>query len=119
MALFGKKADKKEKQPQQTAVKPQVTDQNVTGVLMSPHLTEKSVALGERNVYTFEVHKDANKHQVRDAVKALYNVTPVKVNIVNKKPAKRLQGSRGKMVHVSGIKKAYVYLAKGDTINLI
>ena len=74
--------------------------------------------MGDKNVYTFEVHRDATKYQVRDAVKAFYNVTPVKVNIVNKKPAKRLQGSRGKMVHAKGMKKAYVYLKKGDSINL-
>ena len=70
-------------------------------------------------MYTFEVRRDATKFQVRDAVKAFYNVTPVKVNIVNKKPAKRLQGSRGKMVHEKGMKKAYVYLKKDDTISLV
>ena len=53
------------------------------------------------------------------AVKALYNVTPVKVNIVNKKPAKRNVGSRNRDKHVQGMKKAYVYLKKGDTINLV
>jgi large subunit ribosomal protein L23 len=118
MALFGKKEEAKEKETK-AAPKPKVVDVDVTGVLVGPRLTEKSVALGEQNVYTFEVRKDANKHQVRAAVKALYNVTPVKINIVNKKPAKRLQGSRGKMIHVAGVKKAYVYLAKGDTINLV
>ena len=119
MALFGKKEEAKKTQPTQSAPKPQAVDPDVTGVLMNPRLTEKSVMMGERNVYTFQVRKDANKHQVRNAVKALYNVTPVKVNIVNKKPAKRLQGARGKMVHVPGFKKAYVYLKKGDTINLV
>ena len=73
----------------------------------------------EQNVYTFVVKRDANKYDVRDAVKALYNVTPVKVNIVNKKPAKRLVGSRNRMKQVPGMKKAYVYLKKGDTINLV
>lgn len=118
MALFGKKADAQKKQPQRNS-NPRVVDQNPINVLVHPHFTEKSVLLGEKNVYTFTVHKDANKHQVAAAVKALYSVTPVKVNIVNKKPAKRLQGARGKMVHVSGMKKAYVYLAKGDSINLV
>jgi large subunit ribosomal protein L23 len=65
------------------------------------------------------VKRDANKFQVRDAVKALYNVTPVKVNIVNKKPALRLSGSKNRMAKVPGEKKAYVYLKKGDTINLV
>lgn len=118
MALFGKKEEAKEKKAK-AAPKPKVVDQDVTGVLVSPRLTEKSVALGEQNVYTFEVRKDANKHQVRAAVKALYNVTPVKVNIVNKKAAKRTKGFSGKTVHYKGMKKAYVYLKKGDTINIV
>jgi len=46
-------------------------------------------------------------------------VTPVKVNIVNKLPAKRRKGSTGRMVKQPGMKKAYVYLKKGDTINLV
>jgi large subunit ribosomal protein L23 len=69
-------------------------------------------------VYTFEVSRNATKFAVRDAIKALYNVTPVKVNIVNKLPATRRKGSSGRDVKVPGMKKAYVYLKKGDSINL-
>lgn len=120
MALFGKK---KETKVEKTAIKPAhtalATDHNLDGVILSPRLTEKSVSQGDNNVYTFVIRRDANKHQVRAAIAALYNVTPVKVNIVNKAAAKRLNGSRGKMVHVAGMKKAYVYLKKGDTINLV
>lgn len=123
MALFGKKKDSKEEETKKEEVvnvsKAQVTDRNLSAVITVPHITEKSVDQGERNVYTFEVRRDANKYQVRDAVKALYNVTPVKVNIVNKRPAKRMVGSRNRAKHVSGMKKAYVYLKKGDTINLV
>jgi|TARA_B100001146_G_C16091212_1_gene395088 large subunit ribosomal protein L23 len=118
MALFGKKKETTDKKVND-APKALATDHNLDGVLLNPRLTEKSVMMGDKNVYTFEIHKDATKYQVRDAVKAFYNVTPVKVNIVNKKPAKRLQGSRGKMVHAKGMKKAYVYLKKGDSINLV
>ena len=106
MALFGKKKDTAAKKGSD-APKALATDHNLDGVLLNARLTEKSVLLNDNNVYTFEVRRDATKFQVRDAVKAFYNVTPVKVNIVNKKPAKRLQGSRGKMVHEKGMKKAY------------
>jgi large subunit ribosomal protein L23 len=120
MALFGKK---KEVDKELKAVAPKssalTTDQNIHAILQKPHFTEKSVKMGEVNVYTFEVKRDATKFQVRDAVKALYNVTPVKVNIVNKRPALRPKGSTNRMVKVSGMKKAYVYLKKGDTINLV
>ncbi len=123
MALFGKKKETKEEGvvevKKSTASKALGTDRNLDAVIIGPRITEKSVMHGEQNVYTFTVKRDANKFQVRDAVKALYNVTPVKVNIVNKKPAERLMGSRSRTKHVPGMKKAYVYLKKGDTINLV
>jgi len=123
MALFGKKKEvKKEsaKEVEKVDVSlAQATDRNLSAVIIAPRLTEKTVGLGEKNVYTFVVKRDANKFQVRDAVKALYNVTPVKVNIVNKKPAERMVGSRNRTKHVTGMKKAYVYLKKGDTINIV
>lgn len=96
-----------------------VTDRNISAVIERPRITEKAVKLSEQNVYTFTVKRNATKYSVIDAVKALYNVTPVKVNIVNKKPAKRLVGSRNRVKHTPGVKKAYVYLKKGDTINLV
>ena len=123
MALFGKKKETKEEgvveNKKVVASKAQSTDRNLDAVIIGPRITEKSVRQGEQNVYTFTVKRDANKFQVRDAVKARYNVPPVKVNIVNKKPAERLMGSRSRTKHVAGMKKAYVYLKKGDTINLV
>ncbi len=103
-----------------TAVKKaMLTDRDLTKVLVGPRITEKTVKQGDRNVFTFTVARSATKFQVRDAIKALYSVTPVKVNIVNKAPASRLSGSKNRMVKVAGYKKAYVYLKKGDTINLV
>lgn len=120
MALFGKKKETKvEKTSAKPAVIPLATDRNLDGIILHPRVTEKSIGQGDNNVYTFVVRRDANKFQVRDAVKALYNVTPVKVNIVNKAAAKRPKGSTNRMVHVAGMKKAYVYLKKGETINLV
>jgi large subunit ribosomal protein L23 len=125
MALFSRK-----KSPETTIVavatpvvpvvkKALTTDRNLTSVIVGPRLTEKTVAQGDRNVYAFVVRRDATKFLVRDAIKALYSVTPVKVNIVNKLPAMRLSGSKNRLVKVPGMKKAYVYLKKGDTINLV
>lgn len=123
MALFGRKKEIKEESAV-AVVKTNVskalgTDRNLDAVIVGPRITEKSVRQGEQNVYTFTVKRDATKFSVRDAIKALYKVTPVKVNIVNKKPAERMQGSRSRTKHVVGMKKAYVYLKKGDTINLV
>jgi len=123
MALFGKKKETTEKSAEivkgEVSTQALPSDRNLLAVIVGPRLTEKSVAQGEQNVYTFNVRRDATKFQIRDAVKALYNVTPVKVNTVNKKPAERMQGSRNRTKHVKGMKKAYVYLKKGDTINLV
>lgn len=126
MALFSRnKEEKKTDESTAPAAKQPApsqalaTDRNLASVIVRPRITEKAVGASEQNVYTFVVKRDATKFQVRDAIKALYNVTPVKVNIVNKKPAKRMVGSRNREKHVAGMKKAYVYLKKGDTINLV
>ena len=119
MALFGKKKDAVTVEKTVSVKAGLATDRNLAAVLVRPHLTEKAVGLGDSNVYTFEVARSATKFAVRDAIKVLYNVTPVKVNIVNKLPAKRRKGSTGRMVKQPCMKKAYVYLKKGDTINLV
>jgi large subunit ribosomal protein L23 len=127
MALFGKKKTTDTKTEEKgvalvkssTATKSFSTDRNLSSVIKHPRITEKSVNQGEQNVYMFEVRRDATKFEVRDAVKAFYNVTPIKVNIVNKQPAERHVGSRNRDKHVPGMKKAYVYLKQGESINLI
>lgn len=123
MALFSRKKETAvegaEQAPAAVVQKALPTDRNLASVILRPRITEKAVGQSDQNVYTFVVKRSATKFEVRDAVIALYNVTPVKVNIVNKKPAKRLVGSRNRMKQVPGMKKAYVYLKKGDTINLV
>lgn len=95
------------------------TDHNLMAVIEKPHLTEKAMSLGDSNVYAFMVARYATKYTVASAIKEVYGVTPVKVNIVNKLPKKSMSGARGRMVSIKGYKKAYVYLKKGDTINLV
>jgi large subunit ribosomal protein L23 len=85
-------------------------------VLVRPRITEKAANMTAVNVYTFDVVKTATKTQVAAAVKAIYKVTPVKVNIVNI-PAKRvrMRRKRGFGKTTAG-RKAYVYLKKGEEI---
>lgn len=132
MALFSRDKEKaEEKKGEEKAVKASKSQpagalveasakvsRNLSEVIAKPRITEKAVGKGEQNVYTFVVHKDATKHDVRDAIRELFKVTPVKVNIVNKTPRTRMQRSRGRRVSEKGMKKAYVYLRKGDTIEL-
>ncbi|MCA9361010.1 50S ribosomal protein L23 [Candidatus Kaiserbacteria bacterium] len=126
MALFSRKTESNvEKKESATAVKKTVvnntlpTDRNLSIVLQAPRITEKSVAKGENNVYTMIVHPSATKFQVRDAVKAYFNVTPVKINIVNKKAKTTMSRAKGRTVSVKGMKKAYIYLKQGDSISIV
>ena len=68
------------------------------------------------NVYTFEVTKNATKDAVAKAVKTLYKVTPTKIRVINL-PAKKVF-VRGRKGTQSAVKKALVYLKKGDKIDL-
>ena len=85
--------------------------------LKKPRITEKAALLAEtKNTYVFEIGKDVTKPQVAKAVKTLYKVEPIKVNIV-KLPAKKVF-SRGKRGTTAAVRKAYVVLKKGDKIEL-
>jgi len=87
-------------------------------IIKKPRITEKSGIQAETlGIYTFEVTTKANKKSIAKAVKELYKVTPVKVNIINL-PAKVIF-SRGKTGRRSGVKKAIVYLKKGDKIEFV
>lgn len=109
---------KKESAVQVSASKALPTDRDLSSVIIKPRVTEKAVQKGEQNVYTFVVSPKANKYDVRDAVKELFKVTPVKVNIVNKSARQYLSRSKGRTVSESGMKKAYVYLKAGDSIEI-
>ena len=89
-----------------------------TAVIKKPKVTEKAgIAAESRNVYTFEVTKDATKKTVSEAIKQLYKVTPIRVNMITL-PAKNIT-RRGKVGTKSAIKKALVFLKKGDKIAFI
>ncbi len=124
MALFGKK-DADASVPQtEIAVAPAVQnntvlERHIASVIGKPRITEKAALLAESNVYTFEVATGVNKFEIRDAIKALYNVTPVRINIVHQRPRHFMSRSRGRDMMQHGLQKAYVYLKKGDRIELV
>ena len=71
----------------------------------------------ELNKYTFEVAKDANKYQIKDAVEEIFGVKVVRVNTLTVKPkTKRVRYVAGK---TRSWKKAIVTLAEGDTIEVL
>jgi large subunit ribosomal protein L23 len=85
-------------------------------VLIKPVVSEKSYHQIQENRYTFRVHKDAHKTQVRQAVEELFEVKVLSVNIIKMpaKPKRRgmIKGTR------PGWKKAIVELKAGDTIEI-
>lgn len=87
-------------------------------VLLKPRITEKA-ALGadKSGVYVFNVAKSATRKSVAASVRDSYKVIPVKVHIAAV-PSKRVF-VRGKWGVKGGGKKAYVYLKKGDKIEIV
>ena len=89
-------------------------------VLRRPLMTEKSShQYAKLHQYVFEVAQDATKNMVKDAVETLFDVTVLRVNIVNV-PAKRSRRaqSRRMLVRRSGYKKAIVTLSPEVTIDV-
>lgn len=85
-------------------------------VLIRPVISEKSYAQIAHNRYTFKVHKDAHKTQVRQAVEELFDVKVVGVNILKVQPKPKRRGvTKGAR---PGWKKAVVQLKPGDSIEI-
>ena len=83
--------------------------------IIRPRITEKSGVMSENlSIYTFEVTKEATKRTIARDIKATYKVTPLKIRTINL--PKRNVVVRGKRGVQSGVKKALVYLKKGDKI---
>lgn len=86
-------------------------------VIIRPRITEKASFLSTSNIYAFEIGAKATKSEVAKAVFLMYKVTPAKVRIL-RNPAK-VKLARGIRGEIQGVKKAYVYLKKGDKIEII
>jgi large subunit ribosomal protein L23 len=85
-------------------------------IIIRPVVTEKTMKLMDESKVTFIVAKDANKVSVAQAVKEIYNVAPVSVNIVNVHPKTRRVGRYvGK---TNALKKAIVKFPAGQMIDI-
>ena len=89
----------------------------LSDTLIRPLITEKTTSnLGTERTYAFEVGLTANKHEIAQAVEALYGVKVSQVRtIVVRGKMKRFGKHSGKR---SNWKKAYITLAQGSTLNL-
>jgi large subunit ribosomal protein L23 len=85
-------------------------------IILAPIVSEKSYHGSVNGRYTFRVHDDAHKLQVRRAVEELFEVHVVRVNILKVQPKPKRRGAiKGKR---PGWKKAIVQLKAGETIEV-
>ena len=97
---------------------------SIYDVIIKPIITEKTsllssdpTKLGSASLqYTFQVAKDANKVEIKEAVEKIFNVKVVDVRTINvHRKAKRLQRYEG---FKPAYKKAIVKLAPGQTLSV-
>jgi large subunit ribosomal protein L23 len=85
-------------------------------VLLSPVVSEKSYSLIEDRKYSFRVHPDAHKTQIRQAVEELFEVKVQSVNVIQVRSKPKRRGMvRGRK---AGWKKAIVQLREGQSIEI-
>jgi large subunit ribosomal protein L23 len=87
-------------------------------VILSPVISEKSYGLVEEGTYTFIVRPDANKIEIRHAIEAIFDVTVVNVNTLNRKGKRKRQRKKPVFGKRADTKRAIVTLAEGDRIPL-
>ena len=95
---------------------PTLSREAMYNILRSPVITEKATRVGELGQTVFRVAIDATKPEIKAAVEGLFGVKVTAVNmVVAKGKTKRVRGRPGRR---SDVKKAYVKLAEGQSIDL-
>lgn len=90
--------------------------QKPSDVLLGPVVSEKSYSLLDENKYTFLVHPDANKTQIKIAVEEAFKVKVTGVNTINREGKRvRTRGGFGKRPDT---KRAIVSVARGERIDI-
>ena len=85
-------------------------------IVLAPIVSEKSYHGSVNGIYTFRVHNDAHKTQIRQAVEELFEVNVLRVNVLKVQPKPKRRGqTRGTK---PGWKKAIVQLKPGQTIEV-
>lgn len=87
-----------------------------SNIIIGLRITEKATEKSENAVYVFNVAKNATKPEIRKAIEAQYKVKPVRVNVA--KVRSKTIFMRGKKGVKSGGQKAYVFLKKGEKIEI-
>ena len=87
-------------------------------VIIAPVVSEKSYGLIDRNAYTFNVHPDANKIEIRQAIETIFNVRVEKVNTLNRAGKRKRNRKSWTYGRRASTKLAVVTLVEGDRIDL-
>ena len=117
-AVEEKKITKEEKKPAKKEGRETYKGERIAWrVIKEPHITEKSAILAEQNQYVFKVYPDANKIDIKRAIKEIYGVDVEEVRIIKIPPKKR---RRGQIEGIKpGYKKAIVKVKKGQKIEIL
>lgn len=86
-------------------------------VLKRPRITEKAANNASHSCYLFDIAPGTTKNEVAKAFQTQYKQKPIKVNVVNVKPKSFFR--RGVLGFAKKSKKAYVFLKKGTTIEIM
>ena len=121
MAFLRKNKSKQEEKAEAPLVRsasvvPNSRSGNKVGILMHPHITEKTAAAARSRMYAFAISPDANKSQVKQAVESKYGVNVIAVRVVNIRGKEIHRGRETGWKH--GMRKAYATLAEGQTIEI-
>lgn len=87
-------------------------------VIIAPVVSEKSYALLDTGAYTFRIHPDATKIEVRQAVEQIFHVKVSKVTTANRKGKRTLNRKTSTYGKRADTKRAIVTLVEGDSIDL-
>jgi large subunit ribosomal protein L23 len=87
-------------------------------VIQAPVVSEKSYALLDANAYTFKVHPDANKIEIRQAIESIFGVRVLKVATLNRKGKRKRNRRTFTYGSRPDTKRAIVTLVAGDRIDL-
>ena len=95
--------------------RPQLSREAMYQIVRNPVITEKATMLSEKGQFVFRVAADASKREIKAAIEGLFGVDVVAVNtLVQKGKTKRFRGRPGNR---SDVKKAFVTLAIGQSID--
>jgi large subunit ribosomal protein L23 len=112
----GKKVVDIKDAPKKGASPQKMSQEKLINLLLAPHITEKtSLAMQNANTYSFRVLRDSTKPEIKAAVELMFGVKVAAVQTVNETGKSRRFGKvQGR---TQDLKKAYVRLAPGQTID--